>query len=134
MTLQEFSERTGLMPTVEEYRLIENMYMTAGNMDKDTFCRDYKKHAGSMILAELLRQVKIREEQLAERKEELKECRVKGSKIAFLLVEQSSMYPELKLCNLAAEMVGYKEVVRYKIERGLPLEEVDKEYIIGKLK
>lgn len=87
-----------------------------------------------MILAELLRQVQIREKQLAERKEELKECRVKSSKIAFLLVEQSSMYPELKLCNLAAEMVGYKEVVRYKIERGLPLEEADKEYIIGKLK
>ena len=35
MTREEFTERTGLTPTSEEYQHIEAMYMAAGNMDKD---------------------------------------------------------------------------------------------------
>lgn len=52
MTQQEFEDRTGKTVTSEEYARIEAMYMAAGNMDKDQFCTEYKKHGSSAIVAE----------------------------------------------------------------------------------
>lgn len=47
MTQQEFEDRTSKTVTSEEYARIEAMYMAAGNMDKDQFCTEYKKHGAS---------------------------------------------------------------------------------------
>lgn len=42
MTRQEFNDRTGYTLNEEQYRKVEAMYIAAGNMDKDVFCKDYK--------------------------------------------------------------------------------------------
>lgn len=43
MTKQEFTDRTGLTVTNDEYVKIENLYYSAGNMQKDQFCELYKQ-------------------------------------------------------------------------------------------
>ena len=47
MMKSEFIERTGFEPTLEEYREIEAEYMAAPeDVDKDTFCKQWKKRGG----------------------------------------------------------------------------------------
>ena len=42
MTKQEFTERTGINPTEEEFDKIHDLYMLTGaEMDKDSFCAAY---------------------------------------------------------------------------------------------
>ena len=54
MTQQEFIDRTGLTPTAEEFATVHRIYMACATLDKDEFCRDYKKHGMSRIVAQLL--------------------------------------------------------------------------------
>ena len=44
MTLSEFNERTNAHLTEDQYKPVENMYNEAGNIQKDQFCPDRKKH------------------------------------------------------------------------------------------
>ena len=55
MNHQEFVERTGLTPTIEEYQTIEAIYMAAGEMDKDEFCKEFKKCGNSRLVVELFK-------------------------------------------------------------------------------
>ncbi|MCM1222176.1 MAG: hypothetical protein NC548_47675, partial [Lachnospiraceae bacterium] len=51
MNKQEFESRTGLVMPDDRYAEVEQMYYAAGeSIDKDTFCKDYKKHADSVLL------------------------------------------------------------------------------------
>lgn len=70
MTQQEFEDRTGKTVTSEEYARIEAMYMAAGNMDKDQFCTEYKKHGSSAIVAEYYRRITVLNGMLEERNNE----------------------------------------------------------------
>lgn len=40
MMQQEFEQRTGMTVTADEYKKIEKLYMSSGNIDKDTFCKE----------------------------------------------------------------------------------------------
>ena len=42
MMINEFTERTGIEPTMEEYSVIEEMYYEFGG-DKNAFCKDFLK-------------------------------------------------------------------------------------------
>lgn len=44
MLITEFEQRTGIFPTIEMYHIIEEAYMNC-DMDKDAFCKAYKKNA-----------------------------------------------------------------------------------------
>lgn len=55
MTQKEFEERTGLKTGVEEYVSIERMYMAAGNMDKDEFCRCWRQTGKNPLTQVLFR-------------------------------------------------------------------------------
>ena len=50
MTQQEFEERTGLKVTGDEFEKVNAIYMAAGDMDKDRFCADYRKHKDCEII------------------------------------------------------------------------------------
>ena len=52
MTQKEFEERTGITPTAEEFDYIHAVYMNT-SMDKDAFCKEYKKHGESRITREV---------------------------------------------------------------------------------
>ena len=51
MTKQEFEERTSYSIPDDRYKEIEAMYLEAReDIDKDTFCKDFKKHSDSVLL------------------------------------------------------------------------------------
>ncbi|MEQ3135471.1 hypothetical protein AAA075_04315, partial [Bacteroides intestinalis] len=52
MTLKEFEDRTDLKPTSEEFDYIHDVYMHT-SMNKDEFCKDFKKHGDSKIIRDV---------------------------------------------------------------------------------
>lgn len=75
MTQKEFTDRTGLEVSAQEFEKINEMYI-ASSLQKDTFCADYVKHADSLILddfysqrqlyRDLYRDIKSKTEQAAD--------------------------------------------------------------------
>lgn len=61
MTKQEFIERTGFTPTDANFALIhDDEYMEAGeNVDKDTFCKNWRENGGPQRAYDWARQVGI---------------------------------------------------------------------------
>ncbi len=122
MTLQEFTERTGLAPTAEEYKQIEMVYLEADNMDKDEFCKDFKKHGQSTILATFYRQAERLKEKCNSFKEE-------NNKMVDFLLERAQAFSDMQLLEKAIQMIGHAEVIKRKIALEHPLWNIDKEYI-----
>lgn len=52
MMMSEFIERVGFEPTAAEYAEIEQEYMGC-NVDKDKFCKDWKKNGGIQRLCRM---------------------------------------------------------------------------------
>ena len=49
MNIQEFETRTGLSVDQKEYAKIEQIYLNAGTMDKDAFCKAWKLAKGATL-------------------------------------------------------------------------------------
>lgn len=121
MTQQEFEQRTGIKSDVI-YEIANGVYMEAGDMDKDSFCMDYKKHGDSILLGYFYKKCVALRKELRGMKEERQEL------VEFLL-KQEDESDDIIFRNKAAELVGDKEVIRLKIENGWELDKEDKEYI-----
>lgn len=64
MMMAEFIERTGIEPTAEEYRMIEEMYYEFDG-DKDAFCKDFMaKNRMLEVQREIVASVREKVEQL----------------------------------------------------------------------
>lgn len=122
MQKSEFTEKTGIELTDAEYKEVEFMYLEAGNMEKDEFCQDYKKHKDSTLLATFYRQ----SERL---KDKLDAMREERSKMVDFLLERAQKFGDIELLNQAIKLVGHKAVIMRKIDQGLALWDLDKEYI-----
>lgn len=122
MTQKEFFDRTGIELTEDQYKQVELMYLKAGNMDKDEFCKDYKKHHESKLLALYFKKA----ENL---KNKLDDMRDERSKLVDFLLNISERYPDKSIHEWTVKLVGHKEVIRRKLNGGLTLWDVDREYI-----
>lgn len=116
MTQKEFTERTGYTPTSEKYAEIENMYMNT-NLDKDEFCDMWKNNP--KILKELERQTVLVRELYDERR-----------RMADFLIEQAEKWSAGDLREKAIAMIGEKDYLRRKIEKGFNLWDADKELLM----
>lgn len=56
------------------------------------------------------------------------------SQMADFLIEKAQKFGDITLHIKASELVGMREVIRRKIEKGLPLWEVDKVWLKNNLK
>lgn len=56
------------------------------------------------------------------------------SRMADFLLEKAQKFGDITLHIKASELVGMREVIRLKIEKGLPLCEVDKVWLKNNLK
>lgn len=127
MTIKEFTDRTNIIPTDEEYQVIEKMYYDCGNLDKDEFCKDYKEHHDSIILNELFN----KESKMSE---ELEKLRKERSEMVDFLLVRAQEFGDIKLLNQAITMAGHSEVIKRKIILDLNLWDIDKEYIKNHIK
>ncbi len=130
MTQNEFEQRTNMKVTAEEYQKIEKLYMSAGNIDKDTFCKEYKKVASSRIVTELHLQVRMLENQVESLKSDKKQMASDMDELIDFMIEQSEKYSSSELRQRAIELLGAKEYLRRKLERGYNLWELDRKLLV----
>lgn len=126
MTPKEFMERTGITPTEEEFNYIHSVYMST-SMDKDEFCKDFKKYGDSRVLRDVHARAVNFELQYNETKKVAKE-------MAEFLIGKACAYEDTDFYKQAVRLVGQREVTRMKLEMDLPLWDEDKEYIKDNLK
>lgn len=120
MTQKEFEERTGRSVTTEVYENIEKMYMNT-DLDKDEFCGLYMK--SPKALTEIEKKTVLVRELYKERK-----CMVN------FLIEQAEKWSASDVREKAIQMVGGREYLRRKIEKGYNLWEADRKLLIEILK
>ena len=147
MLQKEFEDRIGRSVTEQEYVEANAMYMAAGDIDKDTFCREWLKIGSSALVKGLFETAyqegkKVQELELLH-KEAVEIC--SDAADAMLEIEKGLLdFEEESPCRCAnaAELldrkawwlVGAKEVVLRKIKMGMDLSENDKNYINEHLK
>lgn len=122
MTQKEFEERTGIVPTAEEFDYIHAVYMNT-SMDKDAFCKEYKKHGESRIIREIHVRVMNYEMKCERQKRAV-------SDLADFLIGKAHAYDDTDFRNQAVKLVGETEVIKRTIELGLPLWDEDRKHIL----
>ena len=123
MTLLEFNERTNAHLTEDQYKPVENMYNEAGNIQKDQFCADWKKHNDSVLLQEFFAQ----SERL---KGKVDGYRNQINEIALFLVDQAEKWSASDLRSKAIQILGLEKYLQIKLQKGYNLWEIDREDMI----
>ncbi|WP_418169163.1 hypothetical protein [Alistipes putredinis] len=141
MTQKEFEDRTRRLITAEDYHLVENLYMAAGNMGKDEFCKEmramcaYDAANDHIELRQCLKEVGKR---VGGMDAELSFLRKTVSKeredIAEFLIGKACAYNDTDFYSAAVKLIGQKQVTLCKIKMGLPLWSEDMQYINDNLK
>lgn len=124
MLQNEFTERTGIKLTEEEYQKVDAMYMEAGgDMNKDSFCKDWKKHRDSELL-------QIFYQQAIRLKSELHKKQLEQTLLATFIMDQAEVTSSPELRDKAIELLGLEGYLNRKIAMGYSLWEVDKQALI----
>lgn len=129
MNRAEFNQLTGLNATEAEFENINEMYMAVGDMDKATFCKEYKQYGESKLVAELMDRVRMEQDLYDELNKALVKKIDERDKLVDFLLEQSQVLSSTALQKKAIEMAGHAQVIRRKISLELPLCELDRDYI-----
>lgn len=140
MTQKEFEDRTHRVVKPEDYYLIENLYMAAGNMKKDEFCQEFKAmcaydYANDEIeLRQCLREIGRRIGSMdAENRTMKMAMKTRNEELAEFLIGKAHAYNDTDFRKEAVKLIGEAAVVRLTIEMELPLWEEDKKYICSVL-
>lgn len=121
MTPKEFEERTGMTPTAEEFNYINAVYLNT-SMDKDEFCKDFKKHGDSTIIRDIHSRA-VNFELMNKQKDD------RIDEMVDFLIGKSRAYNDTDFRREAVRLAGEYEVVMKTVNSGLPLWEEDIEYI-----
>jgi hypothetical protein len=137
MTQQEFIDRTGLTPTAEEFATIHRIYMACATLDKNEFCRDYKKHGMSRIVAQLLDAL-INEERKADAIFEKmtaveQAANTRNLDMAVFLLGKAAAYDDPDFEYEALKLVSRGTAILIKIKEGYQLTDNDFVYIANNI-
>lgn len=119
MLQAEFTTRTGIKVTAEEFESIHELYMST-DLEKDAFCEAYKTN--NPLLQELAKQTRRAKELALERKA-----------MANFLVEQAHECSSTAVRAKAIEMLGAKGYIKAIMEKGYNLWDIDRQLIIETL-
>ena len=123
MTLSEFNERTNAHLTEDQYKPVENMYNEAGNIQKDQFCADWKKHNDSVLLQEFFAQSERLNGKVDAYRNQINE-------IALFLVDQAEKWSASDLRSMAIQILGLEKYLQIKLQKGYNLWDIDREDMI----
>ena len=123
MLQKEFFERTNIQLSVAEYNKVDAMYCDAGNLDKDQFCQDYKKHHDSILIQEFYKKS-------VNLKNSLYKSNAKISDLAMFLVDQAEKCSSSDLRDKAIELLGMEKYLSVKIQKGYNIWDIDKDDLI----
>ncbi len=132
MQLQEFIDRTGWHDTAEEAysRTIEPIYLNTGEMSKDEFCADFKKHHGSAIIGALHQKCEDQRGHISRLDRHIKMLEDERKEIVDFLISMYDQTENTILRDQAIEMVGRKEYILRKCHMALPLDDLEQAWII----
>ena len=138
MTQQEFETRTGINYAHGEFDdMVNPMYMAAGQMDKDAFCAEFKKHStfllNSRIVSELVAEVETLRCTLQNCEHEMNAIEASRTGViddfAYTLIEIAAGTKDLETSAKAREkaikLIGIKEYIRRRIELCCELDKKD---------
>mgnify|MGYP001755613069 FL=1 len=94
------------------------------SMDKDAFCKEFKKHGESQIIRDIYIRVVNCNVKLNRQKEVTND-------LADFLIGKAHAYEDTDFRNQAMKLVGEVEVVKRTIELGLPLWDEDRKCILS---
>lgn len=123
MTQKEFEDRTGIKPTEEEFDYIHAVYLNT-SMNKDEFCKDFKKHGDSRIIRDVHVRVLNYEMKCERQKNAINE-------LADFLIGKAHAYDDTDFRNQAVKLVGEMDVVKRTIELGLSLWDEDRKVVLS---
>lgn len=140
MTQNEFEELTRRLITAEDYRLVENLYLAAGNMDKNEFCKEMRAMCAydaandhielRQCLKEIGRKVGAQDAELGFLKRTTRE---KQRELAEFLIGKACAYEDSDFHREAVKLIGQREVTLMKLRMDLPLWDEDKKYLASVL-
>ena len=135
MTQKEFEERTGLKLSACEFETVHSIYMAAGDrMEKDEFCKEWKQHGESSLIAALWNEVKKQRAVVEGKTIVIANMQQEKEQLVDFLLERAQKFGDEELLLKAIDMVGHAEVIRRKLAADMPLWERDREYIKNNLK
>ena len=136
MTQKEFEDRTKRVILAEDYYLVENLYMAAGEMDKDAFCKEMRAmcaYDAANDQIELRRSLKEIGWRVGAKYAELdtlkKSIKDKKEELAEFLVGKACAYEDSDFYREAVKLIGQRGVVLLKMRMDLPLWDEDKRFI-----
>ncbi len=140
MTKKEFEELTRRLITAEDYHLVENLYMAAGNMGKEEFCKEMRvmcAYDGANDHIELRQCLKEFGRHAGTKDAELnflkKKVTSEKMELAEFLIGKASAYEDTDFYKKAVKLIGQREVVLMKLRMNLPLWEEDNKYLMSVL-
>ena len=135
MTRKEFEERTGLNVSACEFETVHSIYMAAGDrMEKDEFCKEWKRHGESSLIAALWNEVKKQRMVVEGKTLVIANMQQECEEMVDFLLERAQKFGDEELLHKAIDMVGHAEVIRRKLTLEMPLWELDRAYIKENLK
>lgn len=136
MTIQEYSTLMGYEETCEiaEYETANFVYMMAGDMDKQTFCKEYKKVGGNPLVLTLAKTVNSWE--MAYRDKQTKERRTAHAMLREADAIRATGHDEEadQIDKISASLIGRKDCIKWKLNKGFSLSDTDNEYITDHLR
>lgn len=136
MTIEEYSTLMGYEKTCEmaEYETANFIYMMAGDMDKQTFCKEYKEVGSSPLVLALAEAANSRE--IAYRDKEAKERQTAHALLREADAVRAAGHDDEAdaIDKIAATLIGRKDCIKWKLHKGFALSETDNEYITDNLR
>lgn len=123
MTQQEFTQRTGITPTEDEFARIHDLYM-ATSLDKDDFCKHYTE---ALLDNPIVENIMTGRRVYREGYNDIKE---KADKAIDVLLNVEAEYDYSEAYEMAVELSYQRDITLRKVKAGYPLNEADKEYLV----
>ncbi len=163
MLISEFIDRTGFRPTEDYYRTeIEPVY-NRSNLDKDAWCKQWKKNGGiqkaydalkeqaaneyANVLSlesnnrELNKMIASMDEDLTKYKglsetamSDLNAAQEREQSMMYELLEISEKYSSAELREIVINAIGFKAYISYKFEHDKNIWQLDRDEIIERMK
>ena len=163
MLISEFIDRTGFRPTEDYYHTVIEPEYNRSNLDKDAWCKQWKKNGGiqkaydalkkqaaneyATVLSlesknrELNKMIASMDEDLTKYKElsetamsDLNAVQEKGQSMMYELLEISETYSSSELRKVVIDIIGFKAYIAYKLELDKAIWKIDREEIIERMK
>lgn len=163
MLISEFIDRTGFRPTEDYYHTVIEPEYNRSNLDKDAWCKQWKKNGGiqkaydalkeqaaneyANVLSlesknrELNKMIASMDEDLTKYKElsetaisDLNAAQEREQSMMYELLEISEKYSSAELREIVINAIGFKAYISYKFEHDKNIWQLDRDEIIERIK